>query len=102
MIEYLCDCMKKGLLVLIGCLSIGLCASYEGHNFISADDSNKAINDILKEYYNEGEYTRRTWINFSDEAMKDSLENYFVANKISLERTTYFSGETLFVSTYIT
>lgn len=95
MIEYLCDCMKKGLLVLIGCLSIGLCASYEGRSFISADDSNKAINDILKEYYNEGEYTRRTWINFSDEAMKDSLENYFVANKISLERTTYFSGETL-------
>ena len=87
--------MRKGLIVLISCLSLGLCAYSEVHSFANADDSNKAINDILKEYYNDGKYTRRTWINLSNEAMKDSVENYFVANKISLERTTYFSGETL-------
>lgn len=84
---------KKSVLILIGVLLLGLTSQTKrGVNAFSSDYS--SINDVLNEYYNEGYYTRKTYINFNDIAINESLEQYFIGG-VSLERTTYFKDETL-------
>ena len=88
--------MKKEILILVSFITLGFCSFVDGHDYVHAvSNDDYDINEVIDKYYNNGKYTRRTWIDLSSEAMKDSLENYFVAQKISLQRTTYFSDESL-------
>ena len=90
--------MIKRTLLFLPCILLCLTNINSINKEVHAE--NTSINDLLKEYYNEGKYTRKTSINFSDAVINQALEKYFVANKVSLKRTTYFDGETLLMGNY--
>ena len=74
--------------------------------FLSVDKAEAAVdnvnnlNGIFEKYYNEGVYTKETKIYLSESAQTDILnyKDLFHAGATSLERTTYYSGDALWMS----
>lgn len=95
--------MKKSSIILnsiiLSSLVLGL-ASFRMLKTEAIETSNTDLVNLLNEYYNNGVYTRRNSIKFNEVALEESIENYFVAKLVNLERTTYFSGETLLMGNY--
>lgn len=95
--------MKKlGVLfnsILLSSLVLGL-ASFRLLKVEATSTSNTDLINLLNEYYNNGVYTRKNSIKFNDLTLEESIENYFVAKLVNLERTTYFNGQTLLMGNY--
>ena len=67
--------MSKRTLLFLPCILLCLTNINSINKEVHAE--NTSINDLLKEYYNEGKYTRKTSINFSDAVVNQALEKYF-------------------------
>ena len=92
--------MKKVLKYLIVCL-VGI-----GFVFISNSVRTKAtdsgdvesnVKALLTKYYNDGTYIKESQINLNDEAVSEGIQ-FFHAKSTELERTTFYKGDSLWMS----
>ena len=60
-------------------------------------DANIAATNLFTSFYNEGNYKKDTLINVNDEVL-DEIENCFHSKVTTLERTTYYQGDKLWMS----
>lgn len=84
--------MKRKILVVFLLLCVVL-------PFIKIDEVNASeltLNDILKEYYHDGNYVKMTTINFNSEAIEDLAVHFHVST--ALKRTTYYDKDGLWMS----
>ena len=93
--------MKKYVLTEAGLLlSVGLLLPLATANHaVNAEltDTDSKVQTLLNEYYNKGVYTKDSVIKLSD-SEKDEAAQYFHANVDTLERTTYYKGNELWMS----
>ena len=63
-------------------------------------DLNKDLASLFTKYYNSGTYTRHTVVNMNleKEDVKADVKKFFHAGATTLERTTYFKGDALWMT----
>lgn len=62
-------------------------------------DVSGEMNALFSKYVGDGEYTKKTSINFNDAALVD-VDKYFFVNVSILKRTTYYNGNALLMANY--
>ena len=65
-------------------------------NIKNTEASNVSLEEILSNYYNDGNYVKKTTINFNEDAVEDLTTHFHVST--SLKRTTYYDKDSLWMS----
>ena len=89
--------MKKLLVVFMLCLIGILVSTNLLINSFAEETDNGKLTELLADYYNGGSYKKRTEIYLNEKAVSE-LGQYFHAGCTILERTTYYSGNELWMS----
>ena len=92
--------MKKKLLIMI--LSIvslfAVSLLVDADNNANNEEVVNELNDILNYYYADGTYTKHTKIYVDTEKVQKEISSYFHASCKDVERTTYYDGDSLWMS----
>lgn len=96
--------MKKLFLLFLSLVSV-LTISFAFKKANAEEETQEPEKDVVGDlyeivnfYYNNGVYTKHTKINVDTEKIKNDLKFYFHASVSELERTTYYSGDALWMS----
>ena len=91
--------MKKRI-ILIGLLFITAFSSNKQIMYAIDETSTEIDNEVsrlFQEFYNDGNYKKQTTINLNENTVAESVA-FFHAQSTILERTTYYSGDALWMS----
>lgn len=94
--------MKKKLFLLVLSLVsvLSVCLAFSKANAESENqvDVSGDLANLIDYYRNDGRYTKHTVINVDTSKIEHEIASYFHASVPTLERTTYYSGDSLWMS----
>ena len=85
-----------GLIALTSGIFLGIKIGND-HIIAAQENTSNEVKSILEDFYNEGYYIKDTKINISNE-VKEEIQKYFHASCVSLQRTTYYEGNSLWMN----
>ena len=94
--------MKRKLFTLLMLLVSVFAIVMISNTSTEAATANEEVKALFEEYYNKGTYTKDTVINLTEKAQEDlTIKGYFHAGVNLLKRTTYYKGDSLWMSNHL-
>ena len=91
--------MKKGKILLIPLICLGLFSALPvEHNSVNAEVAGDKLNTLIASYYHNGYYVKDTKINITAEAVNELSQNGGFHQSNVLERTTYYTPDSLWMT----